>query len=386
MNHHLPASFAADGSVVAAGDGGQLAHRATFDQMVRLEERLYTVDDGIWCLVGNGLSNQTFVRGPDGLIAIDTGESVEEMAAALTALRAHTDEPVVAVIYSHFHYCNGTTALSEEDPTGGTSTPLPVWGHERIEANLARMATEVSTAAARGLVHQFGVLLPPDGPDGLVGVGLGRFFKNPAHGSGTSGYVAPTEIVTEPTTATIAGLQVELSPAPSDADDSLNIFFPELGLCVNNLAWPALFNVFAIRGEEYRDPRILLSGFDEIIDFEPGHLVCTHGPPLSGRDEIQAALIDARGRGAVPLGPDRAGDQPGSTVGRSRRGRATARAVRAIVLHPAALRSGRAPRAPDPRRTARLVRRRRGQPLPIAAGRSSSTAHRGIRRARRRGR
>jgi len=28
----------------------------------------------------NGLSNQTFVEGPDGLIAIDTSESVEEMA------------------------------------------------------------------------------------------------------------------------------------------------------------------------------------------------------------------------------------------------------------------------------------------------------------------
>ena len=32
-------------------------------------------------MVGNGLSHQTFVEGLDGLIAIDTGVSVEEMAA-----------------------------------------------------------------------------------------------------------------------------------------------------------------------------------------------------------------------------------------------------------------------------------------------------------------
>ena len=45
---------------------------------------------------------------------------------------------------------------------------------------------------------------------------------------------------------------MEFTPAPSDADDSITIWFPDLGVCVNNLAWPALFNVFAIRGEEYR--------------------------------------------------------------------------------------------------------------------------------------
>ena len=53
--------------------------------------------------------------------------------------------------------------------------------------------------------------------------------------------------------ATIAGLAVEFYPAPSDATDSATIWFPELKLAVNNLLWPALFNVFAIRGEEYRD-------------------------------------------------------------------------------------------------------------------------------------
>ena len=46
-----------------------------------------------------------------------------------------------------------------------------------------------------------------------------------------------------------------MTPAPSDADDSITIWFPELGVCVNNIVWPALFNIYAIRGEEYRDPQ-----------------------------------------------------------------------------------------------------------------------------------
>ena len=107
---------------------------------------------------------------------------------------------------------------------------------------------------ARGLVHQFGMMLPDEGPDALVGGGLGRFYRNPAHGRGTDGYIEPNQLISKPGTAQIAGLRVDYAPAPSDADDNINLFFPELGLCVNNLVWPALFNVFAIRGEEVPRP------------------------------------------------------------------------------------------------------------------------------------
>lgn len=264
--------------------------------MERLVEKLYEVRPGVWCMVGNGLSNQTFVEGPDGLIAIDTGESVEEMAAAVAAVREHTGAPIVAVIYTHFHYCNGTAAIvdADSDSTAGSDSAIPIWGHVGIKGNLARIASEVGPVAGRGLIHQFGMMLPSEGPDGLVGGGLGRFYKNPAHGRGTPGHLPANQLIDGPTSTTIAGLQVEMTPAPSDADDNINIFFPELGLCVNNLVWPTLFNVFAIRGEEYRDPRVLLTGFDEILAFGAEHLLCAHGPPLSGADEIRAGVTDAR--------------------------------------------------------------------------------------------
>ncbi len=284
----IPASFDADDRNVVSAEHGQLVHRATIQQMERLAEQLYEVRPGVWCMVGNGLSNQTFVEGSEGLIVIDTGESVEEMQAALDAVRSHTSAPVVAVIYTHFHYCNGTTAVVE----AGADTPI--WGHELIADNLTRLAADVGPVAARGLIHQFGMSLPTDGPDGLVGAGLGRFYKNPAHGRGTPGHLPVTHPVAESITTTIAGLTVEMTHAPSDSNDSLNIFFPDLELCVNNIVWPALFNVFAIRGEEYRDPRILLTGIDAIAGFDPEHLVCAHGPPLSGRDEIRLGVTDAR--------------------------------------------------------------------------------------------
>ena len=130
------------------------------------------------------------------------------------------------------------------------------------------MATEAGVTMRRGLVHQFGITLPTDGPDGLVSAGLGPWYRNPAHAPFTDGFVPPTHTFAAETRAMIAGLHVEMTPAPSDADDSITIWFPELGVCVNNIVWPALFNIFAIRGEEYRDPRVLLRGLDHVCSPE----------------------------------------------------------------------------------------------------------------------
>ena len=62
---------AADDGPVATGPSGQRAHHLALQQAERLAGRLYAVGPGVWTCVGNGLSNQTFIEGPGGLIAID---------------------------------------------------------------------------------------------------------------------------------------------------------------------------------------------------------------------------------------------------------------------------------------------------------------------------
>lgn len=273
-----------DDAQVVTDSRGQIADASLVAHSARLAPQLHTVADGIWCVVGNGLSNQTFITAPDGLIAIDTGESREEMAHALTLLRTVTDTPVVAVLYTHFHYISGTTALTDSEPV------TEIWGHQRIAENLQRSATEIAPAYGRGLVQQFGIQLPESGPDGIVNVGLGRAYRMAEHAPFTPGYVPATHVIDGATTITVAGLQIEVMPAPSDADDSVTYWFPTLDVAVHNLLWPALFNVFAIRGEEYRDPRILLDGLDHLWSLQADNLVGTHGPPLSGREDISQRL------------------------------------------------------------------------------------------------
>jgi alkyl sulfatase BDS1-like metallo-beta-lactamase superfamily hydrolase len=264
--------------------GGQRVHAGHANQSDVIAAGFNEVRKGVWNLVGNGLSNQSFIEAPEGIIAIDTGESIEEMREALRRLREMTDAPIAAVIYTHFHYVEGTKAILQE---GNHVTPLPIYAHEKVHGNKARTLGEISPAYARGLVEQFAIVMPTEGPDATVNVGLGYFYKHPAHAPYTPGYVEATHLLGARDSLTIAGLKVEAVHSPSDSDDSVNFYFPEIGTCIHNSVWPVLFNVFAIRGEEYRDPRVLIPGIDNIIKGAPEYLVATHGPALKGKDNIR---------------------------------------------------------------------------------------------------
>lgn len=283
-SHKKPSrSFEPDGALTDTLATGQIAHRDHIAHSQRLERKFYNIRPGVWCLVGNGLSNQTFVDAPDGIIAIDTGESIEEMRAAIKELRTVTTRPIVAVLYTHFHYVGGTQAVFEEDPTAS----IPIWGHEKIAFNRLRTASEIAPAYGRGLVEQFAVTLPVDGADGVVNVGLGQFYRDPAHAPHTYGFIPPENTFNSASSIRVAGLDIQVTPAPSDADDSVTYWFDSIKLCVNNLVWPVLFNIFAIRGEEYRDPQVMLRGLDHLLDLHAEYLAGVHGPPISGAAAIK---------------------------------------------------------------------------------------------------
>ncbi|MFM7820964.1 MAG: alkyl sulfatase dimerization domain-containing protein [Actinomycetota bacterium] len=272
-----------DRQTVVAPNGARV-HRDHLAQSDVLRKGFYEVCPAVWCYVGNGLSNQTFIDAPDGIIAFDTGESTQEMALALQELRSRTKRPIAAVVYTHFHYVEGTQAVLDEK---NHVEPLPIYGHRRIAANKSRTAGEIAPAYGRGLVEQFAITMPADGADGLVNVGLGFSYRNPAHAPATPGFLPVTHELPDEGEITIAGAKVKVRHSPSDIDDSVNFFFESKKVCVHNSVWPVLFNIFAIRGEEYRDPRELLAGIDNIVSWSPEHLIATHGPPISGRDRVR---------------------------------------------------------------------------------------------------
>ena len=209
------------------------------------------------------------------------------MRDALIELRTVTDAPIVAVIYTHFHYVSGTQAILDTEPVAA------IWGHARIEDNLRRSATEIAPAygAASWSNLPCNSLTTALTASSMLVSGVRTGCQSTPF---TGGHVPATHTFAEATTIEVAGLTVEVTPAPSDADDSVTLWMPTIGVAVHNILWPALFNVFAIRGEEYRDPRILLTGLDHLHSLGAEHLVATHGPPLSGATDIDERLRSYR--------------------------------------------------------------------------------------------
>jgi len=275
---------------VTEGPKGERAHRDLIEHSKKFEARLWHVCEGVYSAVGYGLANASFVVAPEGLVIVDSGESVEEAGDHVAAIRKVTDAPARAVIYSHSHYIDGTSVWERE--SGGR--PLEIWGHERIPEVRANVGAEIGPAYMRRLALQFGLFLPGDGPDAMPNQGLGPFFFNPNHPTRTPGSLPLTHPVSGETQATIAGERVELIPAAADSEDSLILWLPDRGVVINNNVWPALFNVYPLRGELYRDPLLLVEAVDRIRALDPEHLVGVHGPPISGRERVRQTLTDCR--------------------------------------------------------------------------------------------
>jgi len=278
--------------VITVGPTGAVAHRDMIDHSARFERHLYTVGDGVWCYVGGGTANITFVDAPEGLIAIDSGECREEAAEALAAVREVCRSPLRAMIWSHYHYVYGTAVYL--DDAGVDAAAFPIWAHAESELLMSASGAEFGPMRTTGLVGQFGITLPSAGPDSLPNVGLGPFWKDPNRPATTHGYVAPNHLVDGPTDVTIAGERIVLTPVHSDSEDTLVIWLPDRRTCINNHLWPALFNIYPLRGEAYRDPTVLLQAFDLMLSYELDHLVGVHGPPISGPDGVRVALTDYR--------------------------------------------------------------------------------------------
>ncbi|MEZ5651684.1 MAG: alkyl sulfatase dimerization domain-containing protein [Burkholderiaceae bacterium] len=272
----------------AHAGNGALASTVMLAQGDKLARALVPAGPKIHVAIGHGMSNSVMIEGPEGLIIVDTGDSEQEAREHIEAFRTISDKPVRAVIYSHSHYVFGTAAWLDE-----TDGELQVWAHARTDGNVNEIAAEIGPAYRRRAMQMFGYFLPEHGEDAMPHYGLGIEFYHRDRRP-TIGYLKPTHLIDGECEHLIAGLRVHFVPSPSDADDVLIIHLPELDAVVNNHCWPALFNVYTLRGERYRDPLAYVAGIDRILEMDPEHLVCVHGQPVSPRANARQAARDQR--------------------------------------------------------------------------------------------
>ncbi len=278
--------------IVEMPNGG-LAPEVCLDYDKDFDPRLVEViPNKVYCAIGNTNANSAMIIGDTGIIVIDTAES--EATGnwdydLFKTVPGVAERPISAVIYTHDHYCGGTTAYVGE----GNPNNVPIIAHELLAAaKFGTTAMNVPSMAMRA-TRQFGNVLPQEGPDALIGAGMGRFQANPADTEQKSGFILPNTNIPasdEFTEMTIDGVRIQFWPLVSDSIASMNMWFPDMKMALTNQVWNAFYNIYPLRGQIFRDPNSIIKGIDICLSWQPEYHVACHGMPMIGAEECQRGI------------------------------------------------------------------------------------------------
>lgn len=264
----------------------------------RMRQRIYRAGERTYCAVGYALANVIIVRCEGALVVLDTTESNQSAARILQDFRAAVPEvanwPVAALIYTHNHsdHINGARAfVNEEDVRAGRTQII---AHATLMRAISENASVVAPILATRSAYSFGALLPP-GPKGSVSAGIGPCIIN-----SSVSFLPPTLTFDQALDITLAGVRFEFRHAPSETDDEIVVWLPEVQtlLSAEVIQGECLANVHTIRGTRYRDP---LQWVDTIDALRLRHarqpvqwMVPAHGRPVGGQAPIAELLTAYR--------------------------------------------------------------------------------------------
>ncbi len=253
-------------------------------------QQVYKVTDNVYSAVGFGGANTVMIVGTDGIIIVDTMESVDAAKGALAEFRKITDKPVKAIVYTHNHtdHIMGVKAFTtEEDVKAGK---VAIYAHETMMNTVISNASVIAPILGLRSAYTFGVMLEV-GPEGKINQGLG-----PQMVFGQRSFIAPTKTFKDSLDVEIAGVKLQLIYAPSETDDEIIVWLPEQKLLqtaevIQGETFP---NVHTLRGTAYRDPVKWFKTIDMMRRLQPEHIAPSHGRPMSGKDKIEEMLTAYR--------------------------------------------------------------------------------------------
>jgi alkyl sulfatase BDS1-like metallo-beta-lactamase superfamily hydrolase len=241
--------------------------------------------DGVYHIRGWGIAHTIAIDAPDGWIIVDTGDST----ATAVDMRKHLEEKVgkkikvVAILYTHSHYTDGTDAWLDEG--------AEIWGHENLDKHKradAGVSVLSGNFGTRALI-QFGVLHPTEGPDAFpnkLGFGPEKFVGEKSHRAPTHTFEDGKIL-----NLTIAGEPVEVAPNRTDVQDSVGYWFPNRSTLVTNaLGGATIFNLYTLRGDMYRNPMDYVEAHDWALSKNSDVLADIHGPGIKGKVAVREAL------------------------------------------------------------------------------------------------
>ncbi len=256
------------------------AHTAEFKREV------IEVTEGVHVAIGFGLANSILLEGKDGVVIVDTMESVEAAAPVKAAFDKITSKPVKAIIYTHYHsdHTFGASVFAEGNDT-------EIYAHENTSHHLKRIVSVTRETTYRRAMRQFGVLLPEGG---VLNAGIGPRLEFDR--TKTIGAIPPNKTFSEERLdLEVAGMKLSLVHAPGETTDQIFVWMPEkkVLLAADNF-YKSFPNLYAIRGTAYRDVTDWVRSLDEMRRLRPEHLVPSHTRPLKGASTIHETLTNYR--------------------------------------------------------------------------------------------
>lgn len=251
---------------------------------------------------GFGFPNTIIARTPKGMVVFETGESKLNAMQYKEFIQKNIDfdldkEPLVAIVYTHSHYVNGTSVWTEG------KSGYKIIATDRVMQRMT--GRELGVHTSNGVRYQFGYFMPADGPDSANHFGLGPYFfeKNLTKEQRAEQYSVfekPTleipyaDLEKGDVKMNLGGTDFVFGFGFSDAPDSMSILIPEDRVVIHNVLWPTAFNIYTLRGDTPRDPKSLLRSADWIISKNPNHLISVHGFPIQGNENAMNAIYAHR--------------------------------------------------------------------------------------------
>jgi len=275
-----------------------------------LEPTIENPAKGIYVLGGYSLAPMAFIETEEGLIAFDTGDTKHDGELNLQAIRTVTKKPFKAIIYGHSHTCFGAAVLAEGNKD------IMIIGHPElndvVNANLGGAPAfypEVGPYLTARAIVQFNGYMPKEGPDAyVVPTNLGEMD--------TSAFIPVNRPVQDGEELTVLGVKMQFfTKYGSDDKVHTTVWIPDRKILFTTMLWSAPPQLYSLRGDLFRDPRIWIEGLKFNRDLNAEVLISAACKPVVGAGKIRQTIeqyldgasfvLDQSLRGILGgLGPD----------------------------------------------------------------------------------